>query len=406
MFDDSLHASKFNRRNFEKNQRKFAEILTARSEHIARYGFVHSIPLIVGENDNERYKEFYETLMQVVKRAVLNFSNDYELQNLIQLPDKANYLLSFCPENYSMGTLRPDFLIDKSGEFKINEINARFPINGYFMSYHLNFGLNEKQRVKELEKIPEHFGRLFGNTLLIKDSESDWDIRFYWEYMKGKGKDFFKARPENLKIKSGRFFGDKSLDAIILELKQREIYEHFNKRIVQCLQQYPNLNDLRTVLIGHDKRLLAALYDKNILSRYANKRERKIIEPHLIETYAINSSDDLKENYIKNKDEWVLKHALKGKSKQLYIGSDMSEEEWKKRCLEAENGPFVMQRKVSQKEFNVYFPHLKDFKMPLSGMLLGIDGKFVSQGCFRGGKYDPTGLWDGFLSIPAAIKEK
>lgn len=416
MFDDSLHKSKTYQKNFEKNQKNFTASLINRSPHISKYGFIHYVPLLVEKRDDKEYFKFYETLMSIIRGIVLNYKNDKEVQKIISVSDKALELLDCCKNScrdYEMGTLRADFLIDKNKNFKMNEINARFPFNGYFISYHINesLGLGDLKRdgifeLETIKEIPNSFERIFGNTLVIKDSEPDWDIKLYWEYANSKGKRFFKINPKSLKVKEKRFFGDKSLEAIVLELKQREILADFNKKCVIALQNYPHLNDLRSVLIAHDKRLLAVLFNKKLLKRYSGEEERKIIEPYLIETYALNNETDMKEKFIRDKDEWVLKHALKGKSKELYIGAELSKEEWAKTCEEAKNGPFVFQKKVEEYNFSVYFPHLKHFKLPLFGMLLGIDGKYISQGMYRGQAYDPTGLWDGHVSLPCAIKEK
>ena len=112
MFDNSLHKeNKFE--NFEENQTEFYSEFLKRSKFLEKYGFVHHIPILVGKEDEKKYKNFYETLCSVVKRIVLNYENDENVQNIIQLSDKAKELFGSCDYEYKLGTLRPDLLINK-----------------------------------------------------------------------------------------------------------------------------------------------------------------------------------------------------------------------------------------------------------------------------------------------------
>ena len=413
MWNDSLHKDKLYRKDFNENQKRFSGALNENSEHLIKYKFTHSIPLIVDKNDNKIYKEFYETLMRVVKRIVINYDIDSDIQKIIQLPERAVELINAADYQYHLGSLRPDFLVDESMNFKMNEINARFPFNGFFHCFYVNDSLNSLDILKndgvssilEINNLPDSFKRIYGNTLLLKDSEGDWDVKLYWEYLKNKGKEFYKIKPEKLEINEGKFFGDNNLESVVMELKQREIMKHLTPEHIKLLGKYNQLNDIRSVLIAHDKRLLAALYDKDILCKYATEDERQVLLSHLIETYAINSPGDLKNEYIENKDKWVLKHALKGKSKQLYLGEDYNGDDWLKICKSTKGEPFVAQRRVLEHEFDIYMPHIDNFKIPLYGMLMGVDGKFISQGVFRGSDYDITGIWDGFMFVPIAIQK-
>ena len=351
------------------------------------------------DKDNKNYKQFYETLMNVVEKIVLNYHSDDELQKIISLPDKSIELISYCKKPYLMGSLRPDFLIDVNEEFKMNEINARYAFNGYFLSYYVNKSLSNGG-LEDISKIPESFRRIFGNTLFLKDSEPNLDVILYQEYLMEK----------DLKIQTinSELFLDlkqEDLESVVLELKQREILDNFVKGDIEKLEEYSYLNDIRSIFIAHDKRLLAVLYNNSILDKYANGMEKDILKPHLIETYAINSESDLKEKFIDDKDEWVLKHALKGKSRELYLGTNFDLDSWKKICDNIHDKPFVAQKKINQKEFGVYLPHLGKINMNLFGMFMGVDGKFISQGCYRGKTLDPTMLWNGFLFMPPSIEK-
>ena len=59
------------------------------------------------------------------------------------------------------------------------------------------------------------------------------------------------------------------------------------------MQKYPHINDLRTILIGHDKRLFAVLSDNSLIQKYADEKEERLLMNHIPETRAINNSLDI-----------------------------------------------------------------------------------------------------------------
>jgi hypothetical protein len=415
MFSDVLHKDKDIRRNFTNMQRKFIDSLKKQTDCSDRYGFLHSTPLIVSQESQKEFKEVYEVLMKAVKRIILNYEKDENIRKILPLSKSSRNLVSYCDFSYDMGTLRPDFLINRDMEFKFNEINARFPFNGYFISYYMNnslasigeFQKQEISKLSELDNILFEFDRLKGEVSIIKRKEADWDILFFAENMIRRGKKVNHFYAEDLELKNKNkekklFVGDKELDSIVIELTQQELENNFNEDKIRSLKNHSHINDIRTILLGHDKRMLAVLYNDEILSRYLNKQEKDILKPHLIETYSFHSLDNLTD-ILQSKDRWVLKPALKGKMKDLYIGDKVSEKKWRQAFEKAQKEPFIVQKKIDEHEFDIYLPHLNTCKVALSGLLLGIDGRFISQGVYRGFAQDPTSLWNGCMFIAPAL---
>src|SRR3989344_3354432 len=363
MINDLLHQTNEIQGEFSNLQISLFNNLKKKFNETEKFGFVHATPFLVDQKDNERYKIFYESLSAVIRRIVLAYSRDDELQQIIPLKNRARNLLDACSDEYRLGSLRPDFLLDREGNFKINEINARFPTNGFFISYGINSALNDVEELSkrgiiplnDMNKVPSLFERLAGNITAIKESEPNWDISLYKEYLNSNGRKFSYVNPREIKLIDNRLdLNGENLESIVLELKQREIIQNCTPEFISVMQSHNHINDLRTILLVHDKRLLAVLSDDKLLKKYSTENEREVIKPGLIKTIAIQSYDDLKEEVSENKDEWVLKHALKGKGNQVYIGPELSEEEWKIACDTARKGSFVAQKYVNQKKFSIY----------------------------------------------------
>jgi len=395
---DILHKDEGIQGDFKQLQSAFNFYLSEKYRGARKFGFIHATPLIVSGD----FREFYNTLMSVVKRVALSF-DEPSIRDVFKIPDELRAILQNCSPEYSMGTLRPDFLVGQDENFFINEINARFPTNGYFISHGASYAISRMNRwrkkgigqLEEISEIPLLFSRRLGqNVVVLKRSEPNWDISLFEEYIKSQegSVEYFQEFCKNPE------------KGVVIELKQREIPEFFNGVDINEFQKQRHINDFRTILVAHDKRLLSILSDENILRNYASTEERKIIMPHIPFTKVINDSGDIDD--LKDRGEWVLKHALKGKSKNVYIGREMSEDAWERACLLAQGGNFVAQRYVKQKEFSIYVPHLGLTKMNLEGMLLGMDGQFISQGNYRGKINDTTRLWDGILSIPPSRASK
>lgn len=398
---DELHreGSKYHT-GFLERQISFVTSLEEISDISRKYGFIHSIPLISSGNQ-ENFGRLYDSLMRVVCSIVENYHESPELQEAIPLPDDIkSYLRGL--GNYDIGCLRPDFLIDEDGKVKINEINARYSLNGCMISYFVNGVLNggslgDFESIPSIEGIVKAYDTRVGNHVaLLKISEPDWDCDLYRKYLKTCGRELKKVDP--LKVDDYTAF-----DSAILELKQREIYEAIRKNRTAFLKDTPHMNDLRTILIAHDKRLLSVLWNDELVNQFACSEDLEILMPHLIETYDVGQGKILDRlNVKRNREQWVLKHALKGKSQQVYIGHRVSDKDWGDACDKAAFDNFVLQRKVKQKPFHIYIPYLGSVTTTLEGMLLGFDGKFLSEGIYRGKFNDPTRLCEGFLFVPPA----
>ncbi len=412
MFDDYLHKDKRIQEQFLKIHKKFMSCLEKQSRFTRRYGFVHSLPVVHREEDSTRYKQVYSALMSGVCRVVQSYYEDKDVQKVMSLPENLRSIISAFNGKYTPGLLRPDFLIDSDLQPKFCEINARFPFNGYFISYHANNALKKVQKLlkvralDELDNFPCMLERLYGNVSVIKEAEPDYDIVFFCEKTERNSFNVQYIRPSKLSVSDGKlFYGRKKLETIVLELQQWEIAKHFTEEHALALKNHAHVNDLRTILIAHDKRLFDLLYDSKTARRYLNGDEKKLLEPYLIETHAANKNKKILGRAACEKDSWVLKPALKGKGQQLYIGSEMTQDSWKIACKEAEKEPFVVQRRVEEHNFSLYVPHLGIVKMPLVVTLLGVDKEFVSQGIYRGKFYDLTNISDGFVFVLPALSE-
>lgn len=182
-----------------------------------------------------------------------------------------------------------------------------------------------------------------------------------------------------------------------LELHQREIRalstEMLHQISLRCF------NDMRTVLLVHDKRMLGivqqeldTLVQRNVITpAQATMLDQGIantILPGSMELDQLISSCE-KEHGLKN--EYLLKPIRSGKGDGIVFGEDIDSAEWLSRLeglrssqLQPGGGTCVVQRKVNQIRYNVVLsPTGVMNKYPLIGTYHAVHGEFLGIGVWR-----------------------
>lgn len=187
------------------------------------------------------------------------------------------------------------------------------------------------------------------------------------------------------------------IDQIGLELQQRELLalspEMLQQISLQCF------NDLRTVLLVHDKRMLGiirqelpSLVERGVLTPYqAGCLDRGIPEtlppgsPELMRFLQLcRASPDLKDSYL-------LKSVRSGKGDGIFFGDSMTPTEWvsrleQQRCadLDPSNSSYIVQRKVCHMLYDVVLQESGEkLRYPLVGTYFSAGGEFLSLGVWR-----------------------
>ena len=92
-FNNLLHRDEELTINFRAMQERYIQELEKKSENTRKYGFMHCLPIVVGNEDEQRYRALYENLARVAKRIATSYLRDKEVQEIVGLPEKAKELL-------------------------------------------------------------------------------------------------------------------------------------------------------------------------------------------------------------------------------------------------------------------------------------------------------------------------
>lgn len=350
-----------------------------------------------------RYKEL-QGVQQLLMRAIGYFIRHYaDYQHIFPLPENIRRVMEICsPYPYRIGTYRPDFLIEEDGQLRICEIGARFPLNGYFLSGIAEYIGQRRFPYRSYLEQPEY--NRFLNYLLaywgnpkhlyvLKGNDRPCDIKYYIPFFEAWGIKTEVVTPEQVAS-----LPDLAGACVVNELNQMEM-EQMDNSALENIAASNALNDMRTIFLIHDKRFLAVLSDPAFLSHCLTKEEVARLTPFLIPTYTTVQAPEIWEEARKNKAEWVLKHALLGKSEQVYTGRTCNQEEWEALFAPSVREAMVLQPFIHQQRIRSTIGG-QAYHDYVVGTLLCFDHYFFGTGLFRASSFEITNRTDDRKMAP------
>ncbi|GMG29819.1 unnamed protein product [Aspergillus oryzae] len=383
-------------------------------------------PVLVSSEHQRRWRELHEALVLAITDIVERWLTDPEARFPERMPlePEEEDLLRY---RDCRGSWRPDFLVEEENSedgsgpvenFRISEINARFSFNGFM------FATCGQQAIHDMG-ICDNGNGLVGATDPAKGDEAGVDIHMLVDFLdrylgitprfimpadlrllhepQAKGgyklccvvKNPDSCDPATLIYHDGDILEE--IHQVGLELHQREIRalepEMLRQISLRCF------NDMRTILLVHDKRMLGIVKQEleNLVARNVlTLSQAKILDKGIPETI-LPGSLDLDQAIARCKempelkDEYILKPIRSGKGDGIVFGEDLNSEEWISRLeglrsaqLIPGGGTCIVQRKVKQLLYDVVLrPTGVKTRYPLIGTYHSINGEFLGVGVWR-----------------------
>lgn len=385
------------------NRKKIKDNFTALAQLNALYlsQWYLDTPVIV---TSSRYDELHR-IQKLLYRAIQYFIGHYQAYcSIFPLTDVVERMMHLCtPYAYRPGTYRPDILVSRDGELRICEIGARFPLNGYFLSGIAEYigalkfpyrpGPEGWQYERFLDYLFDYWGD-FQTLCVLKGSDRPCDIKYYIPYFEEIGIRVQIYSPEEITDTPDVLKGV----AVVNEFNQMEL-EALPPAVLEAIAASNALNDLRSIFLIHDKRFLAVLSDDEFLSHCLEEEERTFLKQYLIPTYTRSQSSGIWVEAYLRKNDWLVKHALLGKSEQVFAGCLCQEKEWKALFDSSEIENMVLQPYIQQKRVlaNIGNQPYEDYVV---GTLLCFDNSFFGPGLFRASSYEITNRVDDRKMAP------
>ncbi|SNR50406.1 hypothetical protein [Flavobacterium sp. ov086] len=358
---------------------------------LGRDSFANSSVILSAEYSGQMNR-LCTVLNKACKAIVLNYFEDDRIRNYYQLDNDLEALLRKSNSQiYNQGFYRPDFLYDKNDQPKICEIGARYPLNGWMISYYAQLMNNQTNtsegslntRDTALENLVNDIYHQFAphkKVALIHDDEKGSDIFNLQRELAKLKIELISARPQDLIV------SDNSIQVngipvlqFILEMDREELKKISPDVLDKLIEENCYFNDIRTLILIHDKRVLAVMYDAQIMLDYLSEEDYGFLQDYLIPSFVITDPAGC-DAFINSEENLILKLNSGGRGIGAYVKNDCTTEDWNTIIKENWN-KYMIQHFVDQKEFNDVQNNRQIY---LVGMLLCKHDKTYGSGIFRG----------------------
>ncbi|KAM3484686.1 hypothetical protein MY8738_002005 [Beauveria namnaoensis] len=405
-------------------------------------------PILVTKQHCDQLLQLHGALTAAINDIVPRWWRDTEARFPQRMPLAAEEedLLKWLDEQQDLGHVReystcqgswrPDFLIEEvraadgtcAESFRVSEINARFCFNGFM---HIAYGSaaladmgTERSGLVAATDGEQFLDGLLGlfqhdkPLHLLKGEERGMDIQmFVYAVQQRLGTAPRLITPADLRLapdahgrttlcclaspdaagtllRSAAGEPVEEIHQVGLELRQheflqldRDVWRHLSLR---CF------NDMRTVLLVHDKRMLGIVLQEldNLVARGVLTPAQAAALDRGIAHTILPGSPELQTLIMKkNKDEYILKPVRGGKGAGIVFGEEMSVDEWRAAVerlrrrppvVDDEAGLFVVQRKVEQIRYDVVLKKNGEVgRFPLVGTYHVVNGRYLGIGIWR-----------------------
>ena len=244
--------------------------------------WTYHAPLVISAETNRRLHR----VQYLMAKCIRHFVEQYDAYRaLMPVSEQVSAILSLCQHKpYRMGTYRTDFLIDEHNCIKLIEITCRFALNGFFISGFISRlmerFLADNPQVSAIDdyslffdRIMQYFGE-FDHVCILKGADNRNETKYLIAIFEQAGFPVHvipvDAITENLSLFNHA--------AVIGELDHMELFSLPLETIAAMIDAHL-LNDLRTVLLIHDKRFFAVLHQEAFLRRHSVTRKSRNFAP-------------------------------------------------------------------------------------------------------------------------------
>lgn len=373
-------------------------------------------PVKVGNESIKDYAFLSFVLQHVFERIAFNYLHDERLQDIYQLDDFFKAVINTANQTpYQSGFYRPDFIYDVTGQEKICEIGCRYPINGWMLSNYLNETSKQHASTtnKDWSAIPEQssffeeFEKKFNKekpVFLIHKNEKGTEVNYLIKELAEKDIRIISITPEELTLEDGKLMSKGEVaNQFFLELDREEL-RLFDPIVLEALiLKGKCINDVRNLILIHDKRIMAVLYDHNIMPSYIFGEYYDFLKKFLIPTFTLNSQEN-RDFLLTTKQNWILKPNSGGRGIDVYIKDECSPEVWEN-IVTNEWQNYMVQHYVEQKKFTIESNGEKK-DVNLVGLILCCNGKSYGPGLFRGSSESIVNLHQGRGVVLPCVLDK
>jgi len=329
-------------------------------------------PTIYSDQDIKIFETLTENIYKIVNKSVEIYINHPEVRHIWGFEKKLEELIVLphkFKSNVPMG--RFDFFYYPDGSYKFCELNTdgtsamneETPLSDVLMETVAMKHFREKYTIERFElyqswvdevtSIYQEFVSNGGEKtdipyVVIMDFMSKGSPLEFEEFKKcflTSGFECDIVSPDELTYKNDHlYFNEKKIDIIYRRLVTRDMMDHYDD--LQPLISGIKAN--KTCIIGsiksqivHTKKYFEALYHDEVREHFTQD-EKDYIDAHIPYTKALEKDEHFDE-YVLNKDKYIIKPIDLYASKGVYAGKEYDSKSWEKMLLESIEQGYIIQ---------------------------------------------------------------
>lgn len=371
-----------------------------------------SYPVVLDQEYINNSEKLCHIINGVLVMFAYNYVRDTKLQQLYQLDKELNEILLMANGiPYELGMYKLHFLYDQDGNPRINNINCQYPLEDWLESSDINDATNalanatypdwngidnQSDFLNEISNQFDHDEDLF----IIKKNKKDKDDAKI-QALKNVGINTVYVEPKDFKIVDGQLkVGKKVARQFLLDVNREEL-KLFDKEVLKIIVQSGRcLNDVRTIILIHDRKILAGFYNRDIMGAYINMDDYTFLSSFLVPSFTINTQEDI-DFLLNSQDIWILRSNEPGNP--VYVRSNYSKEDWEK-LVKNTSHQSLAQPYAQRKEFSIPLND-QEVAVNLTGVNLCFNAKYYGPGPFKTSKESVlTNTKDEFI-IPCVVEK-
>lgn len=369
--------------------------------------WTYDAPMVFSAETNQRMHRVQQSFMKCVRHFVEQYD---EYRDLMPVSDHVYDILTRCRRKpYRPGTYRTDFVIDINNRFKLIETTCRFALNGFFTSGIVNLLAGRflaahphLALIDDYTPFYDHLMDYFGDfthVCLLKGSDERNETKFLVPIFEKAGFPV-KIIPADDVSKNLDLFDHA---AVIGELDHIELCRQ-PLATIDAIIDANALNDLRTVFLIHDKRFYALLSHEPFLQAALSAAELEEFRPYLISTYTRHMQPDIVESARTEKERWIIKPNVLGKSIDVFAGCVTDQGVWDSLFTDDRLDTMVVQEFIPQRKFtgSIGAQHYNDYAV---GTLLFFEDRYFGPGIVRASSHPVTNKVDDRKIAPIVTAE-
>jgi hypothetical protein len=371
----------------------FTALEEAKRSHYGQFTF--DTPLLLSREQNDNMAFIQQCLLECINHFA---SNVEKYRQVMPLSDRVMDILAICERfPYRPGTYRTDFVVTEEGRVKIIEITARFALNGFVRSGIVN-GFAERWASERGIETQSQYPGFFGELENYVDGEKEILLLKNDSFNEGKYLiTLFGAAGYQVDVLD---LGDlpRNADRIassmcVAQLSHDELLA-LPDDVIEAMMEGNLLNDLRTVLLVHDKRFFALLWDDAFRDNALGPEKSRAFKEYVTPTFTPLAHPDLWGQLPQSAEEWIVKPTALGMGLGITARPAVSETEWLGALASSDPQATVFQPYLTQRRFSGMVGSEVRTNDYVTGTLLFFQGGYFGPGMFRASSHPVTNVGD------------